>query len=86
MLAVSATVLPPSCPHRHCHYTAATATTTAGIANLPLLPPSCRRCSYLNCKVSLIMKKGSVTMQTLIVFNFLNYSDLATNSCMGGCI
>jgi hypothetical protein len=33
MLAVSAAVLPPSCPHRHCHHATATATT-----KLPLLP------------------------------------------------
>ncbi len=80
MLAVSATVLPPSCPHCHCHHAAATATT------IPLPPPSCCGRRFLYCKISLIMKKNSVTMQTLIAFDFLNYSDLALNSCMGGCV
>ncbi len=59
--AISAAVLPPSCRHRHCHHPAATAATTAGIAKLPLPPPSCRCCHYLHCKISLIMKKNSVT-------------------------
>jgi hypothetical protein len=86
MLAVSAAVLPPSCPHHHCHHTAATTTTTASIANLLLSPPSCHCCCYLHCKIGLIMKKNFVTMQTLIVFNFLDYSDLPLNSHMGGCI
>ncbi len=29
---------------------------------------------------------NSVTMQTLNAFNFLNYSKMASNSCMGGCV
>jgi hypothetical protein len=59
--AVSAAVLPPSCRHRYCHQATATAATTASIAKLPLLPPSCRRGRYLHCEISLIMKTNSVT-------------------------
>jgi hypothetical protein len=84
MLAMSTALLPPSCLHRHGHHAAATATITAGVANLPLPPPSCCRHRYLHCKISLIMKKNSVTMQTLIAFDFFDYSDFALNSCMGG--
>ncbi len=80
--AAFAAVLPPSCRHRHCHHAAATA---AGVAKLPLPPPSCHCCHYLHCEIGLIMKKNSVRWQTLISFNYLDYSDLASNSCMGGC-
>jgi hypothetical protein len=78
----AATVLPPR--RRHCHWHHAAAT-TAGVAKLPLPPPSCHRCRYLHCKIGLITKKNSVRWQTLISFNFLDYSDLASNSCMGRC-
>jgi hypothetical protein len=82
--ATTAAVLPPlpqcwSCLPL-CYHRATTATT------MPLPPPSCHCYHFLHCKISLIMKKNSVTMQTLIAFNFLNYSDLASNSCMGGCV
>ncbi len=81
--AASAAVLPPSCHHCHCHHATATA---AGLAKLPLPSPSCRHCHFLYCKISLIMKKNSFRWQTLISFNFLDYSDLVSNSCMGGCL
>ncbi len=65
---------PPSLPphHRQCrhHHRHCQAATAA--TKLPPLPLS-------------IMKKNSVTGQTLILFAFLKYSDLASNSCMGGC-
>ncbi len=69
--------LPPCrrhCHHHHRHCQPATAST-----KLP-------RCRYLHCEISLIMKMNSVTIQTLIAVDFLDYFDLAMNSCMGGCV
>jgi hypothetical protein len=76
---------PPQCWPRQppCYHQAAP---TAIATTTPLPPPSCHCCCFLHCKISLIMKKNSVTMQTLIVFDFLNYSDLASNFCIGGSI
>ncbi len=74
-------MLPASCHHRLWHH----AKTAAGVAKLPLLPQSFRRCRYLHCKICLIMKTNSVRWQMLISFNFLNYSDLTSSSCTKGC-
>jgi hypothetical protein len=88
--ATTAAVLPPPsqcwpCPPPCYHQAAPTATATTATTT-PLPPPSCHCCCFLHCKISFIIKKNPETMQTLIAFDFLNYSDLASNSCMGGCI
>ena len=68
--------LPPRRRHHH-HHCRRCEPATASTKLLPL------RLSILQDKFD--NEKNSVTMQTLIAFDFLDYSNLTSNSCMGGC-